>query len=294
MARPLWQAIVAKPLWQAIVARPLWQAIVAKPTWQAIVARPLWQAIVASHRGKAIVASHCGKPLWQGHCGKPSWQGHCGKPSWQGHCGEPLWQGHMASHCGKAIAAGHCGKGHCGKAFMAGHYGKAIVASHCGKAIMASHCGKVRCLSALVREERCISAYCGTIQSSCSLVPSTFDRSSVPWVRIAQFRLMAMPRRELSQLRAALPKTVLHYHRAGHGAITSPQTQRGHTAFALTKYSRVIDAHSIHVDTMSFGKMEDDAQTRTSRSCLKTRRLARITTRNGRTCRRLRPSSLAE
>merc|ERR1719499_686596 len=51
----------------------------------------------------------------------------------------------------------------------------------------------------------------------------------------------------------------LHYHRAGHGAVTSPQTQRGYTAFVHTKISRIIGASGIHVGTMSFGKMEGDA-----------------------------------
>merc|ERR1712066_1106402 len=55
------------------------------------------------------------------------------------------------------------------------------------------------------------------------------------------------------------PKQFLHYHRAGHGAVTSPQTQRGYTAFVHTKISRVIGASGIHVGTMSFGKMEGDA-----------------------------------
>merc|ERR1712004_787627 len=54
-------------------------------------------------------------------------------------------------------------------------------------------------------------------------------------------------------------KQFLHYHRAGHGAVTSPQTQRGYTAFVHTKISRVIGASGIHVGTMSFGKMEGDA-----------------------------------
>jgi ribulose-bisphosphate carboxylase large chain len=59
--------------------------------------------------------------------------------------------------------------------------------------------------------------------------------------------------------RRNFPKQFLHYHRAGHGAITSPQTQRGYTAFVHTKISRVIGASGIHVGTMSFGKMEGDA-----------------------------------
>ena len=38
--------------------------------------------------------------------------------------------------------------------------------------------------------------------------------------------------------RRNFPKQFLHYHRAGHGAVTSPQTQRGYTAFVHTKISR--------------------------------------------------------
>merc|ERR1712127_8458 len=59
--------------------------------------------------------------------------------------------------------------------------------------------------------------------------------------------------------RRIFPKQFLHYHRAGHGAVTSPQTQRGYTAFVHTKISRIIGASGIHVGTMSFGKMEGDA-----------------------------------
>merc|ERR1711972_16897 len=59
--------------------------------------------------------------------------------------------------------------------------------------------------------------------------------------------------------RRNFPKQFLHYHRAGHGSVTSPQTQRGYTAFVHTKISRVIGASGIHVGTMSFGKMEGDA-----------------------------------
>merc|ERR1712232_1136963 len=62
--------------------------------------------------------------------------------------------------------------------------------------------------------------------------------------------------------RRNFPKQFLHYHRAGHGAVTSPQTQRGYTAFVHTKISRVIGASGIHVGTMSFGKMEGDSTDR--------------------------------
>ena len=45
-------------------------------------------------------------------------------------------------------------------------------------------------------------------------------------------------------------KQFLHYHRAGHGSVTSSQTQLGYTAFVHTKISRVISASGIHVGTM--------------------------------------------
>ena len=41
--------------------------------------------------------------------------------------------------------------------------------------------------------------------------------------------------------------------------MTSPQTQRGYTAFVHTKISRVQGASGVHVGTMSLGKMEGDA-----------------------------------
>jgi ribulose-bisphosphate carboxylase large chain len=54
----------------------------------------------------------------------------------------------------------------------------------------------------------------------------------------------------------------LHYHRAGHGAITSPSSVRGYTAFVLAKLSRLMGASGIHVGTMGFGKMEGGADDR--------------------------------
>ena len=51
----------------------------------------------------------------------------------------------------------------------------------------------------------------------------------------------------------------LHYQRAGHGAVSSLQKQRGYKAFVHTKISRVIGASSIHFDARSFGEMERDA-----------------------------------
>ena len=59
--------------------------------------------------------------------------------------------------------------------------------------------------------------------------------------------------------RRQFPKTFLHYHRAGHGAVTSPQSKRGYTAYVLSKMSRLQGASGIHTGTMGFGKMEGEA-----------------------------------
>jgi len=59
--------------------------------------------------------------------------------------------------------------------------------------------------------------------------------------------------------RRQFPRQYLHYHRAGHGAVTSPQTQRGYTAFVHCKMARLQGASGIHTGTMSFGKMEGEA-----------------------------------
>ncbi len=64
--------------------------------------------------------------------------------------------------------------------------------------------------------------------------------------------------------RRRFPKQYLHYHRAGHGAVTSPQSKRGYTAFVLSKMARLQGASGIHVGTMGFGKMEGEASDRAS------------------------------
>ncbi len=58
------------------------------------------------------------------------------------------------------------------------------------------------------------------------------------------------------------PSQYLHYHRAGHGAVTSPSSKRGYTAFVLAKMSRLQGASGIHVGTMGYGKMEGDKDDR--------------------------------
>ncbi|MEN8131632.1 MAG: ribulose-bisphosphate carboxylase [Pseudomonadota bacterium] len=63
----------------------------------------------------------------------------------------------------------------------------------------------------------------------------------------------------ITTARRQYPNQYLHYHRAGHGMITSPSAKRGYTAFVLAKISRLQGASGIHVGTMGYGKMEGDA-----------------------------------
>ncbi len=66
----------------------------------------------------------------------------------------------------------------------------------------------------------------------------------------------------ITTARRYFPKQYLHYHRAGHGAVTSPQTQRGYTSFVLAKMARCQGASGIHVGTMGYGKMEGEMDDR--------------------------------
>jgi ribulose-bisphosphate carboxylase large chain len=63
----------------------------------------------------------------------------------------------------------------------------------------------------------------------------------------------------ISTARRHFPDQYLHFHRAGHGAVTSPQSKRGYTAFVLSKMARCQGASGIHVGTMGFGKMEGES-----------------------------------
>lgn len=63
----------------------------------------------------------------------------------------------------------------------------------------------------------------------------------------------------ITTARRTFPKQYLHYHRAGHGAVTSPQSMRGYTAFVLSKMARMQGASGIHTGTMGYGKMEGEA-----------------------------------
>jgi len=56
--------------------------------------------------------------------------------------------------------------------------------------------------------------------------------------------------------RRQYPNQYLHYHRAGHGMVTSPSAMRGYDAYVLAKFSRLQGASGIHVGTMGYGKME--------------------------------------
>ena len=62
----------------------------------------------------------------------------------------------------------------------------------------------------------------------------------------------------ITTARRRFPKQYLHYHRAGHGAITSPSAKRGYTAFILAKMARLQGASGIHTGTMGYGKMEGE------------------------------------
>jgi ribulose-bisphosphate carboxylase large chain len=60
----------------------------------------------------------------------------------------------------------------------------------------------------------------------------------------------------VTTVRRYFPRQFLHFHRAGHGMVTSPSSQRGYTAYVLAKMSRLQGASGIHVGTMGYGKME--------------------------------------
>ncbi|MEZ7898769.1 MAG: ribulose-bisphosphate carboxylase [Flaviflexus sp.] len=66
----------------------------------------------------------------------------------------------------------------------------------------------------------------------------------------------------ITTARRWFPNQFLHFHRAGHGAITSPNSKRGYTAYVLAKMSRLQGASGIHVGTMGYGKMEGERDDR--------------------------------
>ncbi len=66
----------------------------------------------------------------------------------------------------------------------------------------------------------------------------------------------------ITTARRQFPNQFLHYHRAGHGMVTSPSARRGYTAYVLAKMSRLQGASGIHVGTMGYGKMEGEKDDR--------------------------------
>jgi ribulose-bisphosphate carboxylase large chain len=51
----------------------------------------------------------------------------------------------------------------------------------------------------------------------------------------------------------------LHYHRAGHGMVTSSQSKRGYNMLVHMKMSRLQGSSGIHTGTMGYGKMEGES-----------------------------------
>ena len=64
----------------------------------------------------------------------------------------------------------------------------------------------------------------------------------------------------VTTVRKNFPSSYLHYH----GAVTSPQSNRGYTSLVLCKLARLLGASGIHTGTMGFGKMEGEASDRLS------------------------------
>lgn len=66
----------------------------------------------------------------------------------------------------------------------------------------------------------------------------------------------------VTTVRRYFARQFVHYHRAGHGMVTSPSSKRGYTAYVLAKMARLQGASGIHVGTMGHGKMEGAADDR--------------------------------
>ncbi|MBF0356286.1 MAG: ribulose-bisphosphate carboxylase [Alphaproteobacteria bacterium] len=58
--------------------------------------------------------------------------------------------------------------------------------------------------------------------------------------------------------RRNFPNQFLHYHRAGHGMVTSNQSRRGYNVLVHMKMARLQGASGIHTGTMGYGKMEGE------------------------------------
>ncbi len=62
--------------------------------------------------------------------------------------------------------------------------------------------------------------------------------------------------------RRKFPNTFLHFHRAGHGAVTSYKSPMGMDPLCYMKIARLTGASGIHTGTMGYGKMEGHADER--------------------------------
>ncbi len=62
--------------------------------------------------------------------------------------------------------------------------------------------------------------------------------------------------------RRAFPETYLHFHRAGHGAVTSYKSPMGMDPLCYMKLARLTGASGIHTGTMGYGKMEGHSDER--------------------------------
>ncbi len=57
-------------------------------------------------------------------------------------------------------------------------------------------------------------------------------------------------------LRRKYPDVFIHFHRAGHGALTRPENPIGCSVLALSKFARLAGASGIHTGTAGVGKMK--------------------------------------
>lgn len=54
------------------------------------------------------------------------------------------------------------------------------------------------------------------------------------------------------------PNVIIHFHRAGHGAMTRAENPIGYTAVILAKFARLAGASAVHTGTAGIGKMAGD------------------------------------
>nr|MBP7058694.1 ribulose 1,5-bisphosphate carboxylase [Candidatus Gracilibacteria bacterium] len=55
--------------------------------------------------------------------------------------------------------------------------------------------------------------------------------------------------------RRLYPNVYLHFHRAGHGAMTRDENPIGYTVLVLSKFARLVGASGVHTGTAGIGKM---------------------------------------